>query len=248
MKKVREGQFNFDDRIWQTISENCKNFIRALLTYNPEERPSAAEALTHPWITELATLQVDEALAMSALDNLGKFNSDVTLKQATYSFIASQLMSKQERDNLSKVFKAFDKNGDGKLSMEEVKEGYLEHYGRIMSDQEVEQMFKAVDTDNSGFIDYTEFVVAATSQSNLTSQEKLHAAFRMFDKDGSGIISADEIREVLCFGGSNSLTAEAVDAIIKQVDENGDGEIQFEEFVTMMTGLEEAQANAAANQ
>ena len=69
----------------------------------------------------------------------------------------------------------------------------------------------------------------------------------MFDKDGSGIISADEIREVLCFGGTNSLSAEAVDAIIKQVDENGDGEIQFEEFVTMMTGLEDAQ-NAASGQ
>ena len=123
--------------------------------------------------------------------------------------------------------------------MEEVKVGYLEHYGRIMSDEEVEQMFRAVDTDNSGFIDYTEFVVAATNQSNLTSQEKLHAAFRMFDKDGSGTISGDEIREVLSFGGANTLSAEAVDAIIKQVDENGDGEIQFEEFVTMMTGLEE---------
>jgi calcium-dependent protein kinase len=230
MKKVREGQFSFDDRIWQTISENAKGFIRSLLTYNPEERPSAQQALQHPWITELATLQVDENLAMSALDNLSRFNSDVTLKQATYAFIASQLMSKQERDNLSKVFKAFDTNGDGKLSMEEVKVGYLEHYGRIMSDQEVEQMFRSVDTDNSGFIDYTEFVVAATSQQNLTSEEKLRAAFNMFDKDGSGIISADEIREVLCFGGANSLSAEAVDAIIKQVDENGDGEIQFDEF------------------
>ena len=67
----------------------------------------------------------------------------------------------------------------------------------------------------------------------------------MFDKDGSGVISAEEIREVLCFGGSNALTHEAVDAIIKQVDENGDGEIQFEEFVTMMTGLEQA-TNAQA--
>ena len=149
-------------------------------------------------------------------------------------------MSKQERDNLAKVFKAFDKNGDGKLSMDEVKEGYLEQYGRIMSDQEVETMFRAVDTDNSGFIDYTEFVVAATSQQTLTSQEKLHAAFRMFDKDGSGTISADEIREVLCFGGSNSLTTEAVDAIIRQVDENGDGDIQFEEFVTMMQAVDAA--------
>jgi calcium-dependent protein kinase len=244
MKKVREGAFSFEDRVWSTISDNAKSFIRSLLTYRPDERPSAEQALQHPWLTELATLQVDEALAMNALDNLNKFNSDVTLKQATYAFIASQLMSKQERDNLSKVFKAFDKNGDGKLSMDEVKEGYLEHYGRIMSDQEVEDMFRAVDTDNSGFIDYTEFVVAATSQSSLTSQEKLHAAFRMFDKDGSGIITADEIREVLCFGGANALSVEAVDAIIKQVDENGDGEIQFEEFVTMMTGLESQMPSA----
>merc|ERR1719460_1235553 len=223
MKRVREGQFSFEDRIWQTISENAKSFIRSLLTYSSSDRPSAEQALQHPWLTELAALQVDEALAMNALDNLSKFNSDVTLKQATYAFIASQLMSKQERDNLSKVFKAFDKNGDGKLSMEEVKEGYLEHYGRIMSDAEVEEMFNAVDSDKSGFIDYSEFVVAATNQQNLTSQEKLAAAFKMFDKDGSGIITADEIREVLCFGGSNALTAEAVDSIIKQVDDNGDG-------------------------
>lgn len=241
MNKVRAGQFSFDDRIWQTISENAKAFITSLLTFNSSDRPSAQQALQHPWITELASLQVDEQSAVNALDNLSKFNSDVTLKMATYSFIASQLMSKTERDNLSKVFKAFDKNGDGKLSMEEVKEGYLEHYGRIMSDAEVEQMFKSVDTDNSGFIDYTEFVVAATNQNNLTSQEKLQAAFKMFDKDDSGKISAEEIREVLCFGNSNQMSVEAVNAIIKQVDENGDGEIEFEEFVAMMKGLDQMQ-------
>ena len=53
------------------------------MCYNPEERLSAEQALQHPWLTELAALEVDEALAMSALDNLTRFNSDVTLKQAT---------------------------------------------------------------------------------------------------------------------------------------------------------------------
>merc|ERR1719507_2643346 len=137
------------------------------------------------------------------------------MKQATFAFIASQLLSKTERDGLAKVFKSFDKNGDGKLSYEEVKEGYLEHYGRVMSDEEVENMFNAVDTDRSGFIDYSEFVVAAMNESQLTTNEKLQAAFKMFDKDGSGIISPEEIREVLSFGNTNNLSKEAVEAIIK---------------------------------
>ena len=98
-------------------------------------------------------------------------------------------------------------------------------------------MFKAVDSDNSGFIDYSEFVVAAMNEKQLTTNDKLQAAFKMFDKDGSGVISASEIKEVLGFGGN--LDNNAIDAIIKQVDENGDGEISFEEFVAMMKKIGE---------
>ena len=237
MKKVRQGSFSFEDKAWEKISDKAKDFISALLTYNKDERPTAEELLKHEWLSDNASLAVDESLALSVLDNMKGFKVDQTLKQATYAFIASQLLSKSEKDNLAKVFKAFDKNGDGKLSMEEVKEGYLEHYGKVMSDEEVEQMFNAVDTDKSGFIDYSEFVIAAMNERQLTSNDKLQAAFKMFDKDGSGIISADEIREVLQFGGSSSLSATAVQQIINQVDENGDGEISFEEFVAMMKNL-----------
>jgi Ca2+-binding EF-hand superfamily protein len=120
-----------------------------------------------------------------------------------------------------------------------VKEGYLEHYGKVMSDEEVEKMFDAVDTDKSGFIDYSEFVVAAMNENQLTTNEKLQAAFKMFDKDGSGIISPEEIKEVLSFGGTNQLSKASIDAIVKQVDENGDGEISFEEFVDMMKKMAE---------
>lgn len=191
----------------------AKDFISKLLTYDQNERPTAEEALQHDWIKQSGQVALDESLALGALDNLKGFRADQTLKAATFAFIAGQLISKTEKDNLARVFKAFDKNGDGKLSMEEVKIGYMEHYGRVMSDEEIERMFRSVDTDNSGFIDYSEFVVAAMNEKQLTTNEKLTAAFKMFDKDGSGVISADEIREVLGFGGN--LDNKAIENIIK---------------------------------
>ena len=59
-----------------------------------------------------------------------------------------------------------------------------------MSDEDVDEMFKYADSDNSGFIDYTEFIVATVSQEELTENGFLETAFKMFDKDGSGTISA----------------------------------------------------------
>jgi calcium-dependent protein kinase len=58
-------------------------------------------------------------------------------------------------------------------------------------------MFKEIDTDGNGAIDYSEFLMATMNEAQLLSQEKLKAAFKMFDKDGSGTISKDEIKEAL---------------------------------------------------
>lgn len=93
-----------------------------------------------------------------------------------------------------------DVNGDGKLSKEEIQNGYLQFFGRSLNDQEVDEMFTKVDADNSGEIDYSEFVVATMNEKNLLSNNKLQTAFKMFDKDGGGSISTDEIKQVLSFG------------------------------------------------
>ena len=178
---------------------------------------------------------VDTSVAQGALSNLKGFRADQKLKQATYAYIASQLLSKNEKENLSKIFKKIDKNGDGQLSKEEILEGYDLFFGKTMEKEDVIKMFNSVDTDGSGFIEYSEFVVAAMNEKNVLTNEKLQAAFKMFDKDGSGLISPSEIKEVLGFG--QTLSEEAVNDIIKQVDENGDGEISFEEFAQMMKKL-----------
>jgi len=82
-----------------------------------------------------------------------------------------------------------------------------------MSDEEVDEMFSKVDVDESGAIDYSEFVVASMNEKNLLSNNKLQSAFKMFDKDGGGSISTDEIKQVLSFG--QNLEESVVNNIIK---------------------------------
>ena len=235
MKKVKLGKFSFSDPVWASISDQGKDFITQLLTKDKDKRPSAESALQLPWIQQAADKQkegVSKESGMAALSNLGKFNAQSKLKQATFAFIASQLLSKQERESIDKVFRAMDTNGDGKLDKKEIKNGYLEYFGKTMSDEEIDEMFDKVDVDGSGAIDYSEFVVASMNEKNLLSNNKLQSAFKMFDKDGGGSISTDEIKQVLSFG--QNLEESVVNDIIKQVDANGDGEISFDEFAEMM--------------
>ena len=194
MSAIRSGKFNFKHSVWGGISGNAKDFITSLLTYDPKKRPSAQQAMQHPWIVEHSNMKVNEAVANTALDNLIHFHSHATIKAATLTFIGSQLISKEEREELARVFKNLDANGDGKLSKDEIKFGYHTHYGRLISDKEVDFMFDAVDTDQSGYIDYTEFVVASANEKALLSNERLNAAFKMFDKDNSGSITPSEIK------------------------------------------------------
>ena len=91
-------------------------------------------------------------------------------------------MSKSEKENLAKIFKAIDKNGDGRLSKEEIMEGYDQFFGKNLDKKDIEKMFDAVDIDKSGYIDYSEFVVASMNEKNLLTNEKLQSAFKMFDK------------------------------------------------------------------
>ena len=93
-----------------------------------------------------------------------------------------------------------DKDGNGTLDKEEVLLGYEEHFGVPISEEMVDQMFKAVDIDGNGSIDYTEFVMATMNEKDLITNERLKAAFKLFDKDGSGTISPEEIKAALGIG------------------------------------------------
>lgn len=86
----------------------------------------------------------------------------------------------------------------------------------------------------TGTIDFPEFLtLMARKMKDTDSEEELIEAFKVFDRDGNGLISAAELRHVMTNLGEK-LTDEEVDEMIREADIDGDGQINYEEFVGMM--------------
>lgn len=109
-------------------------------------------------------------------------------------YIANWLVENLEKEKLATVFRQLDTNSDGVLSKQEIKKGFMQHYGRLISDRELTVMFEQVDCNQSGQIDLAEFLTASLNQKLMLTENRLKFAFRMLDKDGSGTIDAAEIK------------------------------------------------------
>jgi len=97
---------------------------------------------------------------------------------------------------------------------------------------ECDRIFKTVDVDASGEIGLQEFMQACANKESLLDEKQLKISFQFFDKDGSGTVTTDELRDALGIG--KNIDEKVWEDVIKEVDENGDGEIDFDEFKHMM--------------
>ena len=157
------------------------------------------------------------------------------MQNAVLAFISSQLHTKNEAKGLIETFKSIDINGDGRISKEELLEALMKKTDRNEAIGQVERIMEQVDTNNSGYIDFSEFLVASSKLEELLNNKYLIAAFNAFDRDGDGKISSNELGQVL---GMNLDVEECVwQEMISQVDQNNDGVIDFNEFKYMMKKL-----------
>ena len=93
-KKILDGSFSMTGKVWDAISDEAKDLVTQLLTYDKDKRVSAGDALVHPWISKMCEAEIDSKVAKKALTNLSKFRAEEKIKQATVAYIASQLLSK----------------------------------------------------------------------------------------------------------------------------------------------------------
>merc|ERR1719409_616249 len=151
----------------------------------------------------------------------------------TESATATQLSDEQIAE-FKEAFSLFDKDGDGTITTKELGT-VMRSLGQNPTEAELHDMINEEDADGNGTIDFTEFLaLMARKMKDTDTEEELKEAFRVFDRDNNGFISATELRHVMTNLGEK-LTDEEVDEMIREADIDGDGQVNYKEFVTMMT-------------
>ena len=223
---IRRLNYSFPSPEWNNISNDAKDLLKSIIC-DQFMRLNDEQVLNHIWLKNLAPNAKEGEKIQININSFKNYSSSNKLKKAVLTFIASRL-SEEEVKKLKENFQKIDTNGDGMLSLEEVKKAISHNKGISLSN--VEQIFKSIDTDNSGNIDYTEFIAASLDKNIYLQENKLYEAFKLFDVDGSGKISKDEIAYIL---GTEKKSKE-IEKLFKKYDTNNDGEIDFKEFVNMM--------------
>ena len=232
---VLSGKFQFPEEDWGQVSQDAKDLIKKMLTKDPKKRISALYSMQDVWFKKNEEKsEYDKKLAKKVLNNMKKFKKHRILEKTIISFIINQLVKKDERLELEKQFKDWDTNGDGVLSKEEIINGYRKTYGKV-DENEIENMIKSIDLDGNGVIDYNEFLACSINKDKILRNDNLKICFDEFDTDKSGKISVDEVSSIFKQGNNeNNNDMEAFKNMVKNADENGDGEISFEEFQDIM--------------
>jgi len=144
-------------------------------------------------------------------------------------------LSREQRERLVKAFKYFDKDGTGTIDAKELIQ-VLRVMGHSPTTNETEELLQELDTDGNGELSLEEFGAAwwRREQSKLEDdfEEQLKLAFNVFDVNGDGQISADELRGILTTMGE-VMTNEEVDALLAECDVDGSGVIDMQEFKNM---------------
>ncbi|KAF7313850.1 Calmodulin-like protein [Mycena chlorophos] len=162
-----------------------------------------------------------------------RLNPDRTNLRYRLHLLQSCAAANIPSQEFKEAFSLFDKDGDGTITTLELGT-VMRSLGQNPTESELQDMINEVDADGNGTIDFNEFLaMMAKKFQDTDSEEEIRQAFHVFDKDGNGTISVTELQQVMRSLGEK-LTDREVEEMIREADTDGDGEINYEEFVRMM--------------
>ncbi|KRY66738.1 Troponin C, isoform 2, partial [Trichinella pseudospiralis] len=148
-------------------------------------------------------------------------------------------LSNEQIEQFRKYFNMFDKEKKGYIHTSQVGQ-ILRTMGQAFEDRDLKQLIKEFDTDGSGEIEFEEFAALVArfvmqEDDSANMEEELREAFRLYDKEGNGYINVSDLRDILRALDEN-ITEDELDEMIAEIDTDGSGTVDFDEFMEMMSG------------
>merc|ERR1719491_2941430 len=191
-QKIKSAEVCWSSR-FRKLSDSAKDFLRALFTPDPTFRPSAQEALDHPWLHSHRHLE-KASVDVSIMSNLRSFSHASQVKRKILHMMA-WMTPMEESPRLRKQFLAFDRSSSGTIKLQDFKtalEGQLK-----VGDSKADYLFSCIDMDSNGEIEYHEFLAAVQFVQATVDDDMLRKAFARFNSNGSDTIDHEELANLI---------------------------------------------------
>ncbi|TKY67446.1 Calcium-dependent protein kinase 24 [Spatholobus suberectus] len=228
---IIRSKVDFTRDPWPKVSDEAKHLVKRMLDPNPFTRIKVQEVLDHSWIQHREhgrTISLGDQVRM----RIKQFSLMNRFKKKVLRVVADNLPDEQI-DVIKQMFDMMDKDKNGNLSFEELKDG-LSMIGHALPDPDVQMLMDAADIDGNGTLNYEEFITMNVHLRKIECDEHLSEAFRFFDKNQSGYVEFEELKDALSDDESEASNDEVIKDILNDVDLDKDGRISFEEFKAMM--------------
>lgn len=228
--RVYAANYNFRPNSFNMVTDTAKDLIARMLMKDPQLRITAKQALRHPWLSTAYTVM--KPLHEEVFEGIKRFVEEQALKKATLMYIATRL-AEREIQELKQIFVSLDDDHNGLISYSEFEVG-LRRLVTDNDDSRLKHIYQLIDSNLNGKIDYTEFLAACLYSQKYLNIAHIKSAFNFFDQDRSGYITRDELENVLRGTEGGPAVALICEGIMQSVDTNGDGKIDYIEFLVMM--------------
>ena len=226
-QKICKMIYNFDLPVFSKISEDAKDLIRQIFV-EPSKRPTISDILNNNWVKENAPNASCESLNID-WEGIMKYSKLNLVQKSVINFRAFHMTTGESKEFIE-IFKLIDVNSDGVLTLDEIKNG-IKHckFSFKLNEDSIIKLFNDVDIDKNGLVNYTEFVSALMDYEKNIKQEHLEACFQNYDADNSGKINFKEFCKII--RPQNEKEKKELKELYDRFDDNGDGEIDIEEFI-----------------
>lgn len=233
---VLYSHLDFESHPWESVSPEAKDFVQSLLQRDEKLRPTAEQALAHPWLREdwEGGPAADVPLSDTIVQRLQRFGTYGRFRQAVLCHVAHALAEDESAlAELKQLFQQLDVQGTGRVSRCDVRAALLESGQFNLSSVEADQLLEQLDIDHNGEIDVDEFLAAMVDWSEVRSTRDwdrlMTDIFKSIDQGDDGALGPEDLERLLC-GEEGCAFPDEVDAALREADTDHDGVVSLDEF------------------